>query len=130
MNRQSLYISLPFKIVSSYVKMAFKVSLLAAVLVSIVRSSAGVGKCSNLSPMEGFDADQFSGRWYEIKRYKTPLDAFGGSCAAWDFTVNSQRDLAINVNVIVRNRPVTTKNKAVMNSDGSLNWRVKVMMGK
>lgn len=103
-----------------------KPGMFLSVLVStIILSSVNLAdaECPTVVPMQNFKASSFAGRWYEIKRFKTALDVFGGSCSAVNFTVNSNKNLTIALSTYIGSRLVNTKFCAAMNSNGVLDWK-------
>lgn len=87
--------------------MSIKIEIFLSVVVFIIlqgqvdQTSAA---CPTLTPMTSFNASLFAGRWYEVKRYKTVVDAFAGSCASINFTVNSSNNVTIALNTFIKNR--------------------------
>lgn len=79
--------------------------------------------CPSLDPVKNFNASAFAGRWYEVKRYRTLVDALGGSCASLNLTVNSSNNITIALNTLIKDRVVSTRNCAVMRSNGVFDWK-------
>lgn len=95
--------------------------VISAIILSSVNSE--VFQCPPVAPMQNFKASLFAGRWYEIKRYKTAVDAFGGSCSSVNFTVNSSNNLTVALSTYIGNRFINTTNCAAMKSNGVLDWK-------
>lgn len=103
-----------------------KLGLLLSVVVStIILSSVNLAdaQCPTVVPMQNFNASLFTGRWYEIKRFRTALDAFGGSCSSVNFTVNSSNNITVALSTYISSRLFNTTNCAAMKSNGVLDWK-------
>ena len=88
------------KISNTSPTMDSKTFLLFSLISSLNLIHKSVAQCPSLSPVKTFNTTAFAGWWYEIKRYKTILDAFGGSCASFNLTTNTSNNVTIfNVNV-------------------------------
>lgn len=86
--------------------------------------------CPGVTPMAGFDAEKFQGRWFEILRYKSPLDKLVGTCGSWNFTMTSSKELTISLTLNLRKKEINTKGQAKMNQDGSFKWKASFSSGE
>jgi lipocalin len=101
----------------------FKILLGIFFLATLSRSVAG-HSCPAPNPMPGFDAKKFEGRWFEIKRYSTMFNRFGGFCNSLNFTVISSDNVTIKItkdNVVVEQ-----KSNAKMKVPGVFTWSFDV----
>lgn len=112
--------------------MIFKrqVLLLVVAFIILALANAARNECPKVAVMANFSAASFSGRWYDIKRTKTPIDAFRGSCASVNFTVNSKQNITISMSTKISGRVVNTQNAVLMNSNGVLDWNFNVGPGE
>lgn len=79
--------------------------------------------CPAVSPVANFNAVQFAGRWYEIRRYKTVFSALTGNCAAWNFTVNNANTIGIALSTLIADKITKVQTAAAMKTSGVLNWK-------
>ena len=74
----------------------FKLSVALAAIASYAQARPHLGLCSDVAPMESFDAERYMGTWYEISRDKfTFWEAFQG-CNVSDYSMNEDGSIAIH----------------------------------
>lgn len=79
-----------------------------------------VANCPAISPLANFTAEKFTGRWYEVLRYKTSFSTLTGGCATWNFTVSNANNMGIAFN---SDKIAKLETAAVIIANGELNWK-------
>lgn len=117
----------------SFLEQSYKMGLKRGILLFVAAAFVLQGAandtrktCPMVDAMANFNAAEFTGRWFEIKRTKTLVDALRGICSSVNFTVNSKQNITVSLSTKVGGRIVNTQNYALMSSSGVLDWTFNI----
>ena len=68
----------------------------AALLLNVVQATIGLGSCPTPALQENFDAAQYLGRWYELKRDKYLPFEWGAECVVADYSLVDATTLGVH----------------------------------
>lgn len=69
--------------------------LITLCLLETVNSRLSWGKCKSITTVDNFDASQYDGLWYEMRRDAATKFEKGGTCTTAEYTLNDDGSLKV-----------------------------------
>lgn len=108
-------------------KMGFARNLLPIFVLLIVQATVNSNaQCPAPKAVNNFNATAFAGRWYEIQHFKQVITGFCGTCASFNFTVNSENNITFGLNYYILGQQIATRDRAVVITNGTFSWKFTV----
>jgi lipocalin len=87
-----------------------------------------LGGCPTVRSLEGFNIEDFSGKWYEIMRYSSIF--IKGKCNTFDVTLVSERNVSMTLSQKVNNEFANVTQYGVIESSAVWLFTLKTFASK